>query len=90
MFNFDFSVDHQLRPRIKLDRELLLFPRMFLEGEYEYRADFGWVNDLENDKDYEGEHGWTLGLSYMISRNFSLHANYDNDTKWGGGLSIRF
>ena len=48
-FNVDVSMDHQLRPRIRLDRELLLFPRFFIEGEYEYRADFGWVNNLENN-----------------------------------------
>ena len=36
-FNVDVSIDHELRPRIRLDRELLIFPRVFLEGEYEYR-----------------------------------------------------
>lgn len=53
-------MDHQLRPRIRLDREILLFPRLFLEGEYEFRADFGWVNDLENNSTYEGETQWLV------------------------------
>ena len=89
-FNVDVSMDHQLRPRIRLDRELLIFPKIFLEGEYEYRADFGWVNDFENNKSYEGETQWLIGASYILSRNFSLQGNYNNRYGWGGGLSIRF
>ncbi len=90
MFNFDLSIDHQLRPRIRIDRELLLFPRIFLEGEYEYRADFGWVNDFENGVHYKGEMEWLIGLSYIVSRNFSIQGNYNNLYGWGGGLSVRF
>lgn len=89
-FNVDVSIDHQLRPRIRLDRELLIFPRIFLEGEYEYRADFGWVNELENNKSYEGETQWLIGASYILSRNFSIQGNYNNRYGWGGGLLARF
>ena len=89
-FNVDVSMDHQLRPRIRLDRELLIFPRIFLEGEYEYRADFGWVNELENNKSYEGETQWLVGASYILSRNFSIQGNYNNRYGWGGGLLARF
>ncbi|PQV51232.1 CopA family copper-resistance protein [Jejuia pallidilutea] len=89
-FNVDVSMDHQLRPRIRLDREFLLFPRLFIEGEYEYRADFGWVNDLENNNSYEGETQWLVGASYILSRNFSIQGNYNNRYGWGGGLLIRF
>lgn len=89
-FNVDVSMDHQLRPRIRLDRELLIFPRIFLEGEYEYRADFGWVNDLENNNSYEGETQWLIGASYILSRNFSIQGNYNNRYGWGGGLLVRF
>ncbi|MBT8324711.1 MAG: multicopper oxidase domain-containing protein [Winogradskyella sp.] len=89
-FNVDVSMDHQLRPRIRLDRELLIFPRIFLEGEYEYRADFGWVNDLENNNSYEGETQWLIGASYILSRNFSIQGNYNNRYGWGGGLLARF
>ncbi len=90
MFNVDLSIDHQLRPRIRLDRELLLFPRLFLEGEYEYRGDFGVVNSLEGDSEYESETEWLVGLSYTLSRNFSLQGNYNNQYGWGGGLLARF
>ena len=89
-FNVDVSMDHQLRPRIRLDREVLIFPRIFLEGEYEYRTDFGWVNDLDNNKSYQGETQWLVGASYILSRNFSIQANYNNKYGWGGGLFIRF
>ena len=89
-FNVDVSMDHQLRPRIRLDRELLIFPRFFLEGEYEYRADFGWVNDLEKNSSYEGETQWLIGVSYILSRNFSIQGNYNNRYGFGGGLLVRF
>lgn len=89
-FNVDVSMDHQLRPRIRLDRELLLFPRLFIEGEYEYRADFGGVNDLENNKSYEGETQWLVGVNYILSRNFSIQGNYNNRYGWGIGLLVRF
>ena len=88
-FNVDVSMDNQLRPRIRLDWELLIFPRIFLEGEYEYRADFGWVNDL-GDSSYESETQWLVGLSYILSRNFSIQGNYNNRYGWGGGLLVRF
>lgn len=89
MFNLDVSMDHQMRPRIRLDRELLLFPRFFLKGEYEYRADFGWVNDL-GASSYRGETQWLVGISYILSRNFSLQGNYNNRYGWGTGLLVRF
>ena len=89
-FNVDVSMDNQLRPRIRLDRELLIFPRVFLEGEYEYRIDFGWVNDLENNNSYESETQWLVGASYILSRNFSIQGNYNNRYGWGGGLLARF
>ncbi len=90
MFIVDVSVDHQLRPRVRVDKEILLFPRFFLEGEYEYRADFSWVNDLEDNANFEGEEEWLIRASYMLSRNFSIQANYNSFYGWGGGLSVRF
>jgi hypothetical protein len=88
MFNVDVSIDHQLRPRVRVDKEILLFPRFFLEGEYEYKANFGWVNDLEDNTSFEGEDEWLVRASYMLSRNFSIQANYNNLYGWGGGLTV--
>lgn len=90
MFNVDVSLDHQLRPRLRVDKEILLFPRVFLEGEYEYQADFGWVNDFDGNTNYKGEDEWLIRASYMLSRNFSIQANYNSHYGWGGGLSVRF
>ena len=90
MFNVDVSIDHQLRPRLRVDKEILLFPRLFLEGEYEYRADFGWVNELEDNTSIEGEDEWLIRASYILSLNFSIQANYNNKYGWGGGISVRF
>ena len=89
-FNLDISLDHQLRPRIRLDREILLFSNFFLEAEYEYRADFGWVNKLEDANSYQGETQWLVGTSYMFSRDFSIQGNYSNRYGWGAGLLARF
>lgn len=90
MFILDLSVDHQLRPRIRINRKILLFPRFFLEGEFEYRSDFGYVNDLENNKNYKSETQWLVRGSYMLSRNFSIQGNYSNKYGLGAGMSVRF
>ncbi|MCK9321730.1 MAG: multicopper oxidase domain-containing protein, partial [Bacteroidales bacterium] len=90
MFNVDVSIDHQLRPRVRVNKEILLFPRFFIEGEYKYRADFGWVNNLEDNTSFEGESEWLIRSSYIVSRNFSIQANYNSNYGWGGGLTVRF
>ncbi len=92
-FNLDVRVDNQLRFEIRLSRSIMIFPRTILFGAYEYRSDFGIVNDLtEQGKDvqYKGEITWSAGLEYFLSRNFSLMGSYDNRFGGGGGLSIRF
>ena len=90
MFNVDISIDHQLRPRIRINREILLFPKIFIEGEYEYKADFGWVNNFSQGKNFESENEWLVRASYMTSRNISFQTNYNNQYGFGGGLTIRF
>lgn len=91
-FNLDVRVDNQLRSEIRLSRSLMIFPRTILFGAYEYRADFGAVNDLsaERNPNYKGEVTWSAGLEYFLSRNVSLMGSYDNRFGGGGGLSIRF
>jgi CopA family copper-resistance protein len=95
MFNLDLRVDNQLRPEVRLSRELMIFPRTTIFGNYEYQADFGWVNNLTEEGtnepiDYKGETTWSAGVEYFLSRNFSLMGSYDNRFGAGGGLSIRF
>lgn len=95
MFNLDVRVDNQLRPEVRISREIMIFPRTAIFGNYEYQADFGWVNELteggtNKSLNYRGETTWSAGVEYFLSRNFSLMASYDNRFGAGGGLSIRF
>lgn len=94
LFNLDVRMDNELRPELRISREILILPRTAIFGNYEYQADFGWVNDLKNDDgtdaNFNNEITWSVGLEYFLSRNFSLMGSYDNRFGMGGGLSIRF
>ncbi|MBD3627738.1 multicopper oxidase domain-containing protein [Cyclobacterium sp.] len=95
MFNLDVRMDNKLRPEIRISREIMIFPRTAIFGNYEYQADFGWVNTLTKEGtsepiSYKGETTWSAGVEYFLSRNFSLMASYDNRFGAGGGLSVRF
>ncbi|GET22984.1 multicopper oxidase domain-containing protein [Prolixibacter denitrificans] len=90
MFDLDLRVDNELRPRISIGRDVMLFPRLSVFGYYEYRLDFGAVNTLPPNKNVEAEKVWNAGAEYMLSKNFSLVASYDNRYGAGGGLSLRF
>jgi CopA family copper-resistance protein len=90
LFNLDVRIDSELRPQLSLSREIMIFPRTAVFGVYEYQADFGWVNDIPHGDSFEKEVTWSLGLEYLLSRNFSLMGSYDNRFGAGGGLSIRF
>jgi CopA family copper-resistance protein len=95
MFNLDLRVDNKLRPEIRISREIMIFPRTAIFGNYEYQADFGWVNTLTEEGtdvpvDYKGENTWSAGVEYFLNRNFSLMGSYDNRFGAGGGLSLRF
>lgn len=90
LFSLDARIDSDLRPRIGLGRSVMIFPKLSIFGYYEYQLDLGLVNNLPTNKDYLSETVWSAGAEYMISRNFSLMASYDNRFGGGGGLSIRF
>lgn len=90
LFNLDVRIDNKLRPRIALGRSVMIFPRLSVFGYYEYQLDAGFVDDLPLNQDYLSETVWSAGAEYMLSRNFSLMASYDNRYGAGGGLSIRF
>ncbi|AMR29906.1 copper oxidase [Hymenobacter psoromatis] len=90
LFSLDARIDNQLRPRISLGREIMIFPRLLAFGYYEYQVDFGWVNKLENNRNFSKQVVWNSGLEYMLSRNFSLMGSYDNRFGGGGGLRVRF
>lgn len=90
LFALDARIDNELRPRIALGRSIMLFPKFFVFGYYEYQIDLGIVNNLPVGKDFTSETVWSAGAEYMLSRNFSLMGSYDNRFGAGGGLSIRF
>ncbi|MFP4622071.1 MAG: multicopper oxidase domain-containing protein [Bacteroidales bacterium] len=95
MFHLDVRFDHQLRPQVSLEKELMIFPRTILFGELEYQADFGWVNELVDEEtgeplDYKDEITWNAGLEFIVTKNFGIMANYDSRFGVGGGLSILF
>jgi len=90
LFALDARIDNELRPRIGLGRSVMIFPKLSIFGYYEYQLDLGLVNNLPTNRDYMSETVWNAGAEYMLSRNFSLMASYDNRFGAGGGLSIRF
>ncbi|REE25470.1 hypothetical protein DFQ09_10259 [Winogradskyella pacifica] len=90
LFNLDVRMDSKLRPQISLSREIMIFPRTAIFGNYEYQADFGWVNDLPSGDNFDNEVTWSVGIEYFLSKNFSLMGSHDNRFGTGGGLSVRF
>lgn len=87
MFNLNVSIDNQFRPEIVLNKEFLLFPRFFVNGEISYRADFGFINEMDNH--YQHELNWIIGAELMLHRNVSLMGNYNSKYGIGGGLTLR-
>ncbi len=90
LFNLDVRIDDRLRPRIGIGRSVMIFPSLSVFGYYEYQADFGVITDFENQVNYESETVWSAGLEYLLGKNISLLASYDNRFGAGGGLSLRF
>ena len=90
LFELDVRLDTKLRPRISISRSIMIFPRFSIFGYYEYQANFGAIKDLDNGKIYEHEMVWNAGAEYILSKNFSLAASYDNRFGVGGGISIKF
>jgi len=47
---------------IRINKDILLLPRFFIEGEYQYISDFGWINDLGYNKKNTDETERVIGL----------------------------
>ncbi|NDP21802.1 MAG: multicopper oxidase domain-containing protein [Paludibacter sp.] len=90
MFDLDLRIDNQLRPRISIRRDIMLFNKFFVFGYFQYKLDFGWVNNLKPNTSFMHETVWNAGAEYMLSKNISLIGKYDNRYGAGGGLTIRF
>lgn len=90
LIDSELRIDDKLRPLVSFSTATMLFPRIGIYGEYEYQIDFGWVDNLPDGTSYKSETTWQVGLEYVLGRNFSIMASYDNRFDWGGGLSARF
>ena len=89
-FEVDINLDHIARLQVALEYELLLFPRVELFADWKWTMDFGILHQLPEEKIWEQEHEWAVGLDYIISKNFSLIANYSNHFSWGAGINWKF
>lgn len=89
-FELDINVDNQARGQIGLEYELLLFQRTEFFAEWEWTMDFGIINELYNNITWIQEHEWSVGLNYILTKNFSLTASYSNHFSWGAGLNWKF
>jgi hypothetical protein len=69
-------VDTDGGSRITLEKEFHVTPRLGLLGELEYDTHEQW----------EG----SVGVSYAISKQCSLMAQWHSEFMWGGGIQIRF
>ncbi len=95
MFHLDLRIDSELRPKIDIHRDFMIFHRTFLFGDLEYQLDFGWVNDLTSPVtgepvSYLDDLTWSAGLEFMIGRDLSIVGSYDNRFGFGGGITARF
>ncbi|MDE0119922.1 MAG: multicopper oxidase domain-containing protein [Bdellovibrionales bacterium] len=89
-FELDINVDNKARLQVALEYELLLFPRIELFADWEWTVDFGILHDLPEREVWEQEQEWSIGIGYIMSKNFSLIASYNNHFSWGAGLNWKF
>lgn len=54
------------------------------------RRDLPLINKLFFDWQVNTDKEYTLGFHYMITKSFSISANYDSDYKWGAGLTWHY
>lgn len=78
-FNFESRIwlDHRLDVRFAFEKELMLTPRMGLDGEVQY--------DTRNSE-WEG----TAGVSYIVYKNVLLMGKWHSDYGFGGGILTFF
>ena len=69
-------VDDEGENRIGIDKEFMLTPRISLFGEWEY--------------DTQGGHEGNGGLSFMVSKGFSVLVQRHSEYEWGAGIQVRF
>ncbi|MSN27395.1 MAG: multicopper oxidase domain-containing protein [Geobacter sp.] len=78
LFNVELSsfVGSDGRARFVADRSFQLTPRLALNGQGQYDTDGKWE--------------YLSGLSYAVSKDFSLRLQWHSDYGLGGGVQVRF
>ena len=69
-------VDDEGDNRYGIEKEFMLTPRLELFGEWEY----------DNHEGHEGNGG----LSFLVSKGFSLLVQRHSEFEWGAGIQVRF
>ena len=62
--------------RVEISKSFHLLPRLALHGHIEYDSEHFWE--------------YRAGLSYTLSKSWSLRSEWHSDYRWGGGLQVRF
>ncbi len=83
-----FRVDSDLKIQFSLGTEKLIFPRTNAFFYWEVTSDFGWKNDLPQGISSQQDYVWNVGLEYVVSRDLSLLASYEN--RFGAGLGLLY
>lgn len=86
----ELGIDHKLRPEVNLNTHIPITQRFMATGHFEWKTDFGVIEELPVGENFEQEITYTAGFEYLLNKNFSIIGNYDNRFGWGGGLSWRF
>lgn len=86
----ELGIDHKLRPEVNLNTHIPITQRFMATGHFEWKTDFGVIEELPVGENFEQEITYTAGFEFLLNKNFSIIGNYDNRFGWGGGLSWRF
>ena len=77
----EMNIDHLTQLQVGLEYEILILPRLELLTEWEWTANLNTAFM---------EHEWSVGLNYILNKDFSLAADYSNHFSWGAGLNWKF
>ncbi len=86
----DVSIDYKLRPELNLNTHIPFTRRFIATGHFEWKTNFGLVEEVRGKDVIDQEFTYTAGFEYLLNKNFFLIGNYDNRFGWGGGLGWRF
>jgi hypothetical protein len=83
----NFRIDSDLNLQLSFDVDYLLFSRVAIFGYWEVTNDFGWKNKLPENKSWQKDYVWNLGLEYIATKNLSIFTSYESRFGAGAGVS---